>query len=36
VRLIRGVLETLGMEIATPTEARQMLGLKGRDKVRLG
>ena len=36
VRLIRGVLETLGMEIATPDEARQMLGLKGRDKVRLG
>lgn len=35
VRLIRGVLETLGMEIATPAEARQMLGLKGRDKVRL-
>ncbi|QNN55688.1 3-keto-5-aminohexanoate cleavage protein [Diaphorobacter ruginosibacter] len=35
VRLIRSVLETLGMEIATPAEARQMLGLKGRDKTRL-
>lgn len=35
VRLIRGVLESLGMEIATPDEARQMLGLKGRDTVRL-
>lgn len=36
VRLIRGVLETLDMDIATPDEARKMLGLKGRDKVRLG
>ncbi|MGC3986407.1 MAG: 3-keto-5-aminohexanoate cleavage protein [Pseudorhodoferax sp.] len=36
VRLIRGVLEALGMEIATPDEARKMLGLKGKDKVRLG
>ncbi|HSW18566.1 MAG TPA: 3-keto-5-aminohexanoate cleavage protein, partial [Ramlibacter sp.] len=36
VRLIRGVLESLGMEIATPDEARQMLGLKGRATVRLG
>src|SRR5690606_26175711 len=35
VRLIRSVLESLGMEIATPDEARQMLGLKGRDSVRL-
>jgi uncharacterized protein (DUF849 family) len=35
VRLIRGVLESLGMEIATPDEARQMLGLKGRQHVRL-
>ncbi|WHZ10682.1 MAG: hypothetical protein OJF60_001121 [Burkholderiaceae bacterium] len=35
VRLIRGVLETLGMEIATPDEAREMLGLKGRDKTKL-
>lgn len=35
VRMIRGVLESLGMEIATPDEVRQMLGLKGRDKTRL-
>lgn len=36
VRLIRGVLESLGLQIATPAEARQMLGLKGREKVNLG
>jgi uncharacterized protein (DUF849 family) len=36
VKLIRSVLESLGMDIATPTEARAMLGLKGRDKVNLG
>jgi len=35
VGLIRGVLEQLGHEIATPDEARQMLGLKGRQQVRL-
>jgi uncharacterized protein (DUF849 family) len=35
VRLIRGVLEALGMEIASPAEARAMLGLKGREQVRL-
>jgi len=35
VRKIRGVLEALGLEIATPDEARQMLGLKGRANVRL-
>ena len=35
VSLIRDVLTRLGLEIATPAEARQMLGLKGRDKVRL-
>jgi len=35
VRLIRGILESLGMEIATPAEARAMLGLKGREHVRL-
>lgn len=35
VRLIRGVLETLGLDIATPQEAREMLGLKGRDQTRL-
>ncbi len=36
VRQIRGILESLGMEPATPDEARQMLGLKGRETVRLG
>ena len=35
VTLIRDVLERLGMEVATPAEARQMLGLKGRETVRL-
>ncbi len=35
VTLIRGVLESLGLEIATPDEAREMLGLKGRASVRL-
>jgi uncharacterized protein (DUF849 family) len=35
VALIRDVLTRLGMEIATPAEARQMLGLKGRDKTLL-
>jgi uncharacterized protein (DUF849 family) len=35
VRLIRSLLESLGLEIATPAEARQMLGLKGRQHVRL-
>jgi hypothetical protein len=33
--LIRDVLTRLGLEIATPAEARDMLGLKGRDKTRL-
>jgi len=33
VRTIRGVLEGLGLEPATPAEARAMLGLKGREKV---
>ncbi|GLQ25791.1 3-keto-5-aminohexanoate cleavage protein [Sulfitobacter pacificus] len=33
VRKIRGMLEERGYEIATPTEAREMLGLKGGDKV---
>ncbi len=36
VHKIRGVLEALGFEIASPDEARAMLGLKGRDTVRLG
>jgi uncharacterized protein (DUF849 family) len=30
---IRGILEALSLEIATPAEARQMLGLKGLDNV---
>jgi len=33
VSRIRTILEALNLEIATPDEARQMLGLKGRDKV---
>jgi uncharacterized protein (DUF849 family) len=33
VRIIRQVLEALGLEIATPEEARVILGLKGADKV---
>lgn len=33
VRKIRGILESLGLEIATPAEAREMLSLKGGDKV---
>lgn len=35
VRLIRGILEALGLEIASPAEARAMLGLKGRQHVRV-
>ena len=27
------MIEGLGMEVATPDEARQILGLKGADKV---
>jgi uncharacterized protein (DUF849 family) len=33
VRKIRGILEALSLEIATPAEARQMLGLKGLENV---
>ena len=33
VVLIRGIVEGLGRDIATPDEARAMLGLKGRGKV---
>ena len=33
VRTIRTVLEGLSLEPATPDEAREMLGLKGRDRV---
>ena len=32
---IRRILEELGLDIATPAEARQMLGLKGRDAINL-
>jgi uncharacterized protein (DUF849 family) len=34
VAKIRRILEELGYQIATPAEARQMLGLKGADKVK--
>jgi uncharacterized protein (DUF849 family) len=34
VRLLRGVLETLSLEIATPAEAREILALKGADNVK--
>ncbi|MCY1168081.1 MAG: 3-keto-5-aminohexanoate cleavage protein [Pseudomonadota bacterium] len=33
VRRIRQVIEALSLEVATPDDARQMLGLKGRDQV---
>ena len=33
VRKIRGIVESLGRRIASPDEARQRLGLKGRDHV---
>jgi len=33
VRKIRRILEELSLEVATPAEARAMLGLKGRDAV---
>ena len=33
VSKIRRIIEELGLEVATPTEARQMLGLKGGDRV---
>lgn len=35
VRKIRRILEELSFEIATPADARQMLGLKGADRVSL-
>ncbi|WP_460126267.1 beta-keto acid cleavage family enzyme [Pseudomonas sp. S2_C03] len=35
VRKVRHILEELSFEIATPAEAREMLGLKGKDKVQL-
>lgn len=33
VRKLRSVIETLGYDIATPAEAREILGLKGGDQV---
>ena len=33
VRRIRGILEGLSLEVATPAEARDMLALKGGDRV---
>jgi uncharacterized protein (DUF849 family) len=35
VTKIRGILEELGFEIATPVETRQILSLKGHDKVKI-
>lgn len=35
VRLIRGIVEGLGREVATPDEVRAMLGLKGKAGVRI-
>ena len=34
VAKIRRIIEELGYEVATPTEARAMLGLKGVDRVK--
>jgi len=33
VRIVRGIVEGLGLEIASPDEAREMLLLKGAEKV---
>jgi uncharacterized protein (DUF849 family) len=33
VGIVRGILDGLSLEVATPTEARQMLALKGGDRV---
>jgi uncharacterized protein (DUF849 family) len=33
VRTVRQIIEALGLEIATPAEAREMLALKGIDNV---
>jgi uncharacterized protein (DUF849 family) len=33
VRHVRGLLEALSLEVATPAEAREMLALKGADAV---
>jgi uncharacterized protein (DUF849 family) len=34
VAKVRRIIEELGYQTATPAEARQMLGLKGADKVK--
>jgi uncharacterized protein (DUF849 family) len=34
VEMVRDLVEGLGREVATPDEARAMLGLKGADHVR--
>lgn len=36
VQQIRGIAQSLGLEVATPDQARALLGLKGRQAVRLG
>jgi len=36
VRKIKRILEELSLEVATPAEARAMLGLKGKDAVGFG
>ena len=33
VRLVRKIIEGLGLEVATPDEAREILDLKGGDKL---
>ena len=33
VRAVRAIIEELGLEVATPDDARKILELKGRDKV---
>ena len=33
VRRVRGIVEGLGLQIASPDEARAMLGLKGKNEV---
>ena len=34
VRMIRNIIEGLTLDVATPDDARQMLGLKGRQNVK--
>ena len=33
VRMVRGTIEGLGLAVATPDEARALLGLKGAERV---